>query len=81
MKMHTVLAFISIVGGLILFGSSGLILGPVSLTITTALLEIWRNRMSVSQHENGREQVSSHRFSEDSQPEACEPDVFARTLN
>ena len=44
LKMHTVLAFISVVGGLILFGPSGLILGPVALTITTVLLEIWRSR-------------------------------------
>lgn len=44
LKMHTVLAFISLVGGLILFGPSGLILGPVALTITTVLLEIWRHK-------------------------------------
>ena len=43
LKMHTVLAFISLVGGLMLFGPSGLILGPVALTITTVLLEIWRH--------------------------------------
>ena len=41
LKLHTVLAFISVVGGLMLFGSAGLILGPVALTITTVLLEIW----------------------------------------
>lgn len=44
LKMHTVLAFISIVGGLIVFGASGLILGPVIFTITRILLEIWRRR-------------------------------------
>ena len=41
LKMHTVLAFISIVGGLIVFGPSGLILGPVVFTVTRLLLEIW----------------------------------------
>ncbi len=41
LKMHTVFAFISIIGGLILFGSSGLILGPVLFTVTRLLLEIW----------------------------------------
>jgi predicted PurR-regulated permease PerM len=46
LKLHTVLVFISIVGGLILFGPAGLILGPVSLTVTMVLLEIWRNRTS-----------------------------------
>lgn len=44
LKHHTGLAFISIVGGLIVFGSAGLILGPVILTITMELLEIWRCR-------------------------------------
>lgn len=44
LKMHTILAFISIVGGLIVFGASGLILGPVIVTITRLLLEIWRER-------------------------------------
>ncbi|MFN0315324.1 MAG: AI-2E family transporter [Burkholderiales bacterium] len=43
LKLHTVLAFMSVVGGLILFGSAGLILGPVVLTLTIALLEIWRS--------------------------------------
>jgi predicted PurR-regulated permease PerM len=41
LKMHTVLAFISLVGGLIVFGTSGLILGPVIFTVTKVLLEIW----------------------------------------
>ena len=44
LKHHTGLAFISIVGGLIVFGSAGLILGPVILTMTMELLEIWRCR-------------------------------------
>jgi predicted PurR-regulated permease PerM len=44
LKLHTILAFISVVGGLILFGAAGLILGPVILTITATLLEIWRDR-------------------------------------
>ncbi len=44
LKMHTVLAFFSVVGGLFVFGAAGLILGPVVLTITMLLLEIWRAR-------------------------------------
>jgi predicted PurR-regulated permease PerM len=44
LKLHTVLVFISVVGGLLLFGPAGVILGPVVLTITIALLEIWFNR-------------------------------------
>ncbi len=41
LKMHTIIAFISIVGGLVVFGPAGLILGPVTFTITRILLEIW----------------------------------------
>lgn len=48
LKQHTVLAFMSVVGGLMVFGPSGLILGPVALTVTTLLLEIWRNRAADS---------------------------------
>lgn len=44
LKMHTILVFISLVGGVILFGPSGLILGPMALTATFLLLEIWRHR-------------------------------------
>jgi predicted PurR-regulated permease PerM len=44
LKLHTVLAFLSVVGGLLLFGSAGLILGPMVLTITMGLLEIWARR-------------------------------------
>jgi predicted PurR-regulated permease PerM len=48
LKLHTVLAFLSVVGGLALFGPSGLILGPVVLTITILLLEIWSARAKKS---------------------------------
>jgi predicted PurR-regulated permease PerM len=44
LKLHTIPAFIAIVGGLIVFGPSGLILGPVALTVTVLLLEIWQSR-------------------------------------
>ena len=47
LKLHTILAFMSIVGGLLLFGPAGLILGPVILTVTIALLEIWLTRTSM----------------------------------
>ena len=46
MKLHTVLAFIATIGGLILFGPSGLILGPVALTITLFLLHASRPEAS-----------------------------------
>jgi predicted PurR-regulated permease PerM len=44
LRMHTVPVFIAIVGGLALFGGSGLVLGPVTLAVTIALVEVWRRR-------------------------------------
>jgi predicted PurR-regulated permease PerM len=50
LRLHTVPAFVSIVGGLVVFGASGVILGPLIATTTLALLEIWRARTSVGAH-------------------------------
>ena len=44
LRMHTVPVFFAIVGGLAIFGAAGLILGPVILALTAAILEIWRRR-------------------------------------
>lgn len=49
LKMHTLLAFISVVGGLMLFGTAGLVIGPVALTITIELLSTWRTRSETTQ--------------------------------
>lgn len=46
LKLHTILIFISVIGGLLKFGPAGLILGPVTLAVTIALLEIWFKRNS-----------------------------------
>ena len=48
LRMHTIIAFISIVGGLIVFDPAGLILGPVVFTITKLLLEIWSSQNAVA---------------------------------
>ena len=47
LKLHTILVFISVIGGLFQFGPAGLILGPVTLAVTIALLEVWVKRNSV----------------------------------
>jgi predicted PurR-regulated permease PerM len=52
LRMHTIPAFIAVVGGLIVFGTSGVILGPVTLTVTMLLLEVWRSR-TASHARNG----------------------------
>lgn len=55
LKMHTILAFVSIVGGLIVFGASGLILGPVIFTLTRILLQIWSSQNKIEQAEEKTE--------------------------
>ena len=44
LKVPSVTIFISLVGGLLLFGWSGLVLGPVILTMTSALVKICADR-------------------------------------
>jgi len=43
-RLHTVPVFFAIMGGLFTFGVSGIILGPVIMAVTIALLKIWRYR-------------------------------------
>jgi predicted PurR-regulated permease PerM len=49
LRMHTVPVFFSIVGGLAIFGAAGLILGPVILALTDAILDIWSRRTAHGQ--------------------------------
>ncbi len=42
LKLHTMLAFMSMIGGIIVFGPAGLVIGPVIFTVTLLLLDIWR---------------------------------------
>lgn len=49
LRLHTVPVFFAIVGGLAIFGASGLIIGPVALALTDAVLEIWRCRTADGQ--------------------------------
>jgi predicted PurR-regulated permease PerM len=44
LRLHTVPTFFSILGGLTLFGPAGLILGPLALAITIALIDVWWER-------------------------------------
>jgi predicted PurR-regulated permease PerM len=45
LRLHPVSIFVSLLGGLLLFGWSGLVLGPVALTITAVLLEDCASRI------------------------------------
>lgn len=60
MKLPTVLAFISVLGGLLQFGAAGLILGPAILAVTTVLLEIWSGRALVETSSHSRDETPSY---------------------
>ncbi|WP_051134097.1 AI-2E family transporter [Methylocystis sp. ATCC 49242] len=44
LRLHTAPAFIAMLGGIQLFGPSGLVLGPIAMTTTSLMLEFWRRR-------------------------------------
>ena len=45
MQLHPLMTFFGVIGGVAWFGASGIILGPVILATTAALLEVWNHRM------------------------------------
>ena len=44
LMLHTVPSFLAVVGGLLLFGASGVVLGPIIAAGAQTLLAIWRTR-------------------------------------
>ena len=49
LRLHTIPAFISIIGGLLLFGAPGFILGPLAATMTMLVLEFWTRHEASNQ--------------------------------
>lgn len=47
MQLHTLVVFLAVIGGLFLLGASGIVLGPVVLAITLALIDILRRRTAM----------------------------------
>ena len=43
-RLHTLPVFLTIIGGLMVFGPAGIVLGPVTLAATVALIDIMRRR-------------------------------------
>lgn len=48
LRYHTATIFLSILGGVALFGLTGIILGPLAFTIAATLVEFWRRRGAAS---------------------------------
>jgi len=46
MRMHETLTLLAFFGGLSFFGISGMILGPATLAITAAFVEVWKHRLT-----------------------------------
>jgi predicted PurR-regulated permease PerM len=51
LQVHTVLTFFAVLGGVGLFGPSGIVLGPMVLAVTVGLLDVWSNRLGPREHE------------------------------
>ena len=48
LQLHSLLVFFSALGGIAAFGTSGIVLGPVILSITLGLIQLWRRRISAA---------------------------------
>jgi len=46
LKLHAIPMLIAFIGGLVVFGVSGMVLGPCTLAVTIALLDVWRHRQT-----------------------------------
>ncbi len=46
LRLHTVPVLIAVLGGFAVFGTAGVVLGPVILAVAVALVEIWRRRFT-----------------------------------
>lgn len=44
LRLHPVPALLAFIGGLVVFGVTGMVLGPVALAVTLALIDMWRRR-------------------------------------
>lgn len=44
MRLHPVPALVAFIGGIAVFGASGMVLGPAILAVTVAVLEVWHAR-------------------------------------
>lgn len=44
LRLHTASTFVALLGGLHVFGPPGVVLGPIAMTTSTLLLELWRRR-------------------------------------
>ena len=46
LRVHSLLVFFSVIGGIAAFGATGIILGPVILSVAIALQQLWQRRLA-----------------------------------
>jgi predicted PurR-regulated permease PerM len=57
-KLHELFIFFSVLGGLHVFGVVGIVLGPVVLAITLALLDVFRHAERPAEQASSRESLA-----------------------
>jgi predicted PurR-regulated permease PerM len=58
LRLHPLPVFFSIVGGLAVFGAAGIILGPVTLAVAEALIDVWKRRTAAGGAADDRGRLS-----------------------
>lgn len=59
LHFHTVVIFFFVLGGIMFFGPAGIILGPVFLSVASALLDTWQRRLTLTtEPKNSEEQLA-----------------------
>jgi predicted PurR-regulated permease PerM len=53
LHMHTVPVFIAAMGGLLAFGATGIVLGPLVLAVAIALIDVWKRRTALQEIVSG----------------------------
>jgi predicted PurR-regulated permease PerM len=65
LRLHTVPTFFSVIGGIALFGPAGIILGPMVVAITIALVDVWFHR---TEHGQAAEEAISDKAEAEERP-------------
>ncbi|ORE93953.1 AI-2E family transporter [Aurantimonas sp. 22II-16-19i] len=59
LMIHSAVTFIAVVGGLLVFGTTGLVLGPIIVAALLALLQTWRLREEAARPRGGRAELEA----------------------
>lgn len=60
LRLHPVPSLLAFIGGLSVFGVTGMVLGPVVLAVTLALIDMWRQRAEPKTHTDATDKAMAH---------------------